>query len=169
MAYEKQTWNTGDVITAEKLNHIETGIENEQVGPQGPPGEKGDPGPQGNPGTAGTNATITSASATVDNTSGTPAVEVTLGGTETARTFTFAFTGLKGAAGAQGPQGAKGDTGAQGPQGEQGPQGQTGAASADAPVITGCTINVTGTSITGQLTMSSGDPIPITGTYTAAE
>jgi len=28
MAYEKQTWANGDVITAEKLNHIEDGIEN---------------------------------------------------------------------------------------------------------------------------------------------
>lgn len=28
MAYEKQTWANGDVITAEKLNHIEEGIEN---------------------------------------------------------------------------------------------------------------------------------------------
>ena len=26
MAYTKQTWNTGDVITAEKLNHMEDGI-----------------------------------------------------------------------------------------------------------------------------------------------
>lgn len=26
MSYEKQTWNTGDVITATKLNHIEDGI-----------------------------------------------------------------------------------------------------------------------------------------------
>lgn len=26
MAYEKQTWNTGDVITAQKLNHMEDGI-----------------------------------------------------------------------------------------------------------------------------------------------
>lgn len=26
MAYEKQTWNTGDVITEEKLNHMEDGI-----------------------------------------------------------------------------------------------------------------------------------------------
>lgn len=26
MAYEKQTWKTGDVITAEKLNHMEDGI-----------------------------------------------------------------------------------------------------------------------------------------------
>lgn len=28
MAYEKNTWNDGDVITAELLNHIEDGIEN---------------------------------------------------------------------------------------------------------------------------------------------
>ena len=28
MAYEKNTWNAGDVITSEKLNHIEDGIVN---------------------------------------------------------------------------------------------------------------------------------------------
>lgn len=27
MTYVKQTWQTGDVITAEKLNHMENGIE----------------------------------------------------------------------------------------------------------------------------------------------
>ena len=27
MSYTKQTWQTGDIITAEKLNHIEDGIE----------------------------------------------------------------------------------------------------------------------------------------------
>lgn len=27
MSYEKQTWVTGDVITAEKLNHLEGGVE----------------------------------------------------------------------------------------------------------------------------------------------
>lgn len=27
MAYEKQTWECGDTVTAEKLNHIEEGIE----------------------------------------------------------------------------------------------------------------------------------------------
>lgn len=26
MSYEKQTWKTGDIITADKLNHIENGI-----------------------------------------------------------------------------------------------------------------------------------------------
>lgn len=26
MSYEKQTWANGDVITAEKLNHIEDGV-----------------------------------------------------------------------------------------------------------------------------------------------
>ena len=28
MSYTKQNWNTGDVITAQKLNHIEDGIAN---------------------------------------------------------------------------------------------------------------------------------------------
>ena len=27
MAYEKNTWKTGDIVTSEKLNHIEEGIE----------------------------------------------------------------------------------------------------------------------------------------------
>lgn len=26
MAYQKTTWNTGDTITAEKLNNLETGV-----------------------------------------------------------------------------------------------------------------------------------------------
>lgn len=30
MAYQKTIWNTGDIITAEKLNNIENGIENNQ-------------------------------------------------------------------------------------------------------------------------------------------
>lgn len=32
MSYEKQTWTTGDTITAEKLNHIEEGIESADNG-----------------------------------------------------------------------------------------------------------------------------------------
>lgn len=41
MAYVKNEWATGDVITADKLNNIENGIENEQVGPAGAPGPAG--------------------------------------------------------------------------------------------------------------------------------
>ena len=53
MAYEPTTWNDGDVMTAEKMNKLEQGVKNEQVGPAGPAGpagakgEKGDPGAQG--------------------------------------------------------------------------------------------------------------------------
>lgn len=47
MAYTPTTWSDGDVITAEKLNKLEQGVKNEQVGPAGPAGPKGDPGAQG--------------------------------------------------------------------------------------------------------------------------
>lgn len=47
MAYEPTVWKDGDVITAEKMNKLEQGVKNEQVGPQGPKGDKGDKGPQG--------------------------------------------------------------------------------------------------------------------------
>ena len=36
MAYEKQNWTSGDVITAEKLNHIEDGIANSGGGSSTP-------------------------------------------------------------------------------------------------------------------------------------
>lgn len=41
MAYTPTEWNKGDLITAEKLNKLEQGVQNEQVGPQGPKGEPG--------------------------------------------------------------------------------------------------------------------------------
>lgn len=50
MAYEPTKWNNDDVITAEKLNKLEQGVKNEQVGPAGPAGPKGE---KGDPGVAG--------------------------------------------------------------------------------------------------------------------
>lgn len=53
-------------------------------------------GPAGPAGDDGINAEITDCTATVDNTSGTPKVVVTMGGTASKRTFKFDFTGLVG-------------------------------------------------------------------------
>ena len=64
MAYTPTTWSDGDVITADKLNKLEQGVKNEQVGPAGPAGPagaKGDPGAQG---PAGTSYTLPAANKT---------------------------------------------------------------------------------------------------------
>lgn len=73
------------------------------------------PSIRGAQGPAGTNATITGASATVDDNVGTPSVEVSMGGTASARSFVFTFKNLKGKTGATGPQGIQGEPGPQGP------------------------------------------------------
>ena len=44
MAYTPTTWSDGDLITAEKLNKLESGVQNEQVGPRGPREKKEPPG-----------------------------------------------------------------------------------------------------------------------------
>ena len=53
MAYTPTQWNNGDKITAEKMNKLEQGVQNEQVGPQGPAGPKGETGAQGPAGPKG--------------------------------------------------------------------------------------------------------------------
>ena len=49
MAYEKQTWVDGEIITKAKLDHIEEGIEKIEL----TPGPKGEPGKQGTGGENG--------------------------------------------------------------------------------------------------------------------
>ena len=53
----------------------------------------------------GESAKITDVTASVDNTTGTPSVTVTMGGTENERSFNFAFSGLKGETGNAGEPG----------------------------------------------------------------
>lgn len=80
---------------------------------RGPQGIQGETGPKGD---TGVTPDITM-NASVDNTSGTPAVVVTETGTDEDPVFSLAFSGLKG------PQGDTGATGETGPQGPTGPTG----------------------------------------------
>lgn len=103
--------------------------------------EKGDTGATGDTGAPGAAAGFGDATATVDESTGTPSVSVELSGPDTAKVFAFAFSGLKGETGAKGDKGDTGDTGATGPQG----------------------VSVTNAEIDGSghliMTLSAGEPI----------
>lgn len=60
MAYQKHTWQDGELITHERLNAIENGIAEIELtpGPQGATGPKGDTGAQGPQGPKGADAVI---------------------------------------------------------------------------------------------------------------
>lgn len=53
MAYTPTVWKDGDVISAALLNHMEQGINNQQVGPAGPAGPQGARGAEGPQGPKG--------------------------------------------------------------------------------------------------------------------
>lgn len=141
MAYTPTVWKNGDVITAELLNHLETGVQNEQVGPEGPAGPTGAAAGFGTP------------TATVDANVGTPAVEITATGDDTAKVFAFAFSNLKGEPGAAGAKGEPGATGA------------TGATGASVTAIE-LYKDESGTITGGKATLSDASEITITVTTT---
>lgn len=99
MAYSPTLWKRGDIITAEKLNKVETGLQ------------------------AAASVDIQSAQATT-LAAGAPATAVIEGGV-----LKLGIPrGQTGAQGAAGATGAKGETGAAGAKGDQGERGAAGAA-----------------------------------------
>ena len=144
------TVTAGGTESARSFNFAFTNLKGEK----GDTGERGITGPQGEPGKDGTSATIIGATASIDETSGTPSVTVTNGGTPSARSFNFAFTGLKGEKGDTGPAGPQGIPGERGPIG---PKGETGAIGpqGDAATVTIGTVT-TGAPGTNAIVTNSG-------------
>lgn len=90
MAYTPTTWTDGDLITAEKLNKLEAGVQNEQVGPQGPKGDTGAQGPKGDKGDTGAKGPQGAAGAQGPAGKGVKSIALTTtGGVVTGGTVTF--------------------------------------------------------------------------------
>ena len=90
MAYTPTTWTDGDLITAEKLNKLEAGVQNEQVGPQGPKGDTGAQGPKGDKGDTGAKGPQGAAGAHGPAGKGVKSIALTTtGGVVTGGTVTF--------------------------------------------------------------------------------
>lgn len=148
MSYTAHVWTTGDVITADLLNAMESAIAaaSEQIEAL-----------QARVGELGGQAIESAQATTLD--AGEPATATISGG--------VLMLGIpKGEQGEQGPQGEKGETGETGPQGEQGPQGETGPQGATGPA------GADGAAATVQVgtvsTLGAGEQATVTNSGTAS-
>lgn len=108
--------------------------------------------------TPASSANIT-ATASVNDTTGTPAVSVTKTTTDDTTNFDFAFSNLKGEKGEQGEKGETGATGAEGPQGPQGEAGTNGTNGISPTVAS--TGNTGSGEIAGTITGADGAQITV--------
>lgn len=101
MAYEMTVWQDGDLITAERMNKLEQGVANNQIGPRGEKGADGQTPRIGENGNWWIGEQDTGIPATGPQ-------------------------GRQGTPGQKGDPGEKGETGAAGPSGKNGVDGKDG-------------------------------------------